>query len=721
MKHTQSLLFLFLVLLMIPASAHAQAWSGIISSSRAVDWTQAGIPGGIPTRTTICATLGTSGQVPTFVQNVTSAQIVSAISSCTNGIVLLNPGTYSGMSGISFGTKSNVTLRGSGADQTLLVFTSGGAGTYNSLIAMQGSSSWANGPPDNVCDWTAGYTPGTKVITLANCGSTTPAVGSLANLKVGTIIMLDQVDELTDTGQIWNCAEGGTLTTPTAAVCANTVQGMEDRTNGPCVLTECQRSQVMHVTVAHINGSQITLSQPLIMPNWRSGQAPQAWFATAATLVGDGLENMSLDNSANVSGSIVFMMDCAQCWVKGVRTIKANRSHVRQIYVYQNEIRDNYFYANQSGGVQAYGVEIADGDYNLNVNNIYQQITDSAPSCTGPCEANVFAYNLNIYDLYASNNWFISGNVMHAAGDAFNLTEGNVGTGVDLDSVHGTHHFESYFRNYFVGWQQHCQSGVCNLNTVPMKFSSGSRYTNSIANVLGEPGYHDTYNCLGSSSTCANRNTSIWEMGATGENVGVPVSGINGYCLDPGCGSHGDYDPQVFSYSMRWGNYDTVTGGVRWCGNSSDTGWSATCSSISEIPTGLASYSNPVPSYGDTGAGQSAMPASFYYSSKPSWFGSASWPIIGPDVSSGNIGMCSGGTYAGAAATSSSQCAGGTLVTAWGSHANANPAMLCYLNIMGGPPDGTGSVLSFNASTCYGQLVSSQLPASPTNLNAIVQ
>ena len=34
------------------------------------------------------------------------------------------------------------------------------------------------------------------------------------------------------------------------------------------------------------------------------------------------------------------------------------------------------------------------------------------------------------------------------------------------------------------------------------------------------------------------------------------------------------------------------------------------------------------------------------------------------------------------------------MVQAFGGHANANPAMNCYLNIMNGPPDGTGGVLS---------------------------
>jgi hypothetical protein len=43
------------------------------------------------------------------------------------------------------------------------------------------------------------------------------------------------------------------------------------------------------------------------------------------------------------------------------------------------------------------------------------------------------------------------------------------------------------------------------------------------------------------------------------------------------------------------------------------------------------------------------------------------------------------------------------LATGWAGHANANPALNCYLNVLGGAPDGSGSVITnFNAASCYG-------------------
>ncbi len=99
MKSKQSLPFLA-VLLCLSGALHAQSWSGIIDPSRAADWTNPGVVGGIPSRTTICATLN---------PGATAAQISSAIASCPSGqVVFLNAGTYNLSSGIVIANKSNV-------------------------------------------------------------------------------------------------------------------------------------------------------------------------------------------------------------------------------------------------------------------------------------------------------------------------------------------------------------------------------------------------------------------------------------------------------------------------------------------------------------------------------------------------------------------------------------------------------------------------------------
>ncbi len=185
------MLLFSLILLCLPtySQAQTQPWSGIIDPSRAIDWTNVGTPGGIPNRTITCATLD---------PGATAAEINDAIASCPSGqVVKLNAGTYNLSSGIVFNNKSDVTLRGAGPDQTFLIFTGGNAcgGLGGDLCFINGDANWS-GDPRNVANWTAGYAVGATSITLDDT----------TNLQVGSLLILDQLDDsTTDTGEIWVC------------------------------------------------------------------------------------------------------------------------------------------------------------------------------------------------------------------------------------------------------------------------------------------------------------------------------------------------------------------------------------------------------------------------------------------------------------------------------------------------------------------------------------
>ena len=537
MKRVQLLLFLLLAFLTFPAALHAQAWSGIIDPSRAVDWSGAGIPGGIPVRTTQCGSTiaAYSGAATT---------INTAITNCTAGqFVGLGAGTFNLTSGIQFNGKNNVTLRGQGANSTFLVFTGAGAGFYNSVISLEPSGlNEVNDAENNVCDWTAGYARGTTVITLANCGSTTPAAGSLSNLHVGSIIILDQLDETADTGQIWNCLNS---TTEGGPQCSNNGVGAGgfQRADGTTITcASCTggvmkyRSQQQGVVVTNISGSNITISPGLYMPNWRTGQKPQAWFGTN-TLLGSGIENLSIaagtpngSGGNNTSGASrnIMIGNCDRCYMKGVRSTYANRSHVDILVATRFIVQDSYFFQNIDHASVSYGLETDSGFNGLVVNNIFQQSTDGEPNCNGSCAGNVFAYNFDIDNVWGSAGWMQAGFYAHASGDQFNLWEGNIGPGYTSDDVHGTHHFETLFRNQILGSQlAGCGSSAlntCTAQTLPIDTYAGSRYYNLIANVLGQAGYHTTYtaNCT-VDDTCFNNVTAVYRLGHTGPVKNVPV------------------------------------------------------------------------------------------------------------------------------------------------------------------------------------------------------
>src|SRR5881296_4224703 len=150
-----------LLIALIPAQERLSTYSDaqtspssieIIGADRGIDWSQAGIPGGIPNRANgTCATLN---------PGATATDINNAIAACSNGVVFLNAGAYSLSSGITFSGRSNVTLRGAGPDQTIVTFTGAdpcGGLSANVCIFAPSTIYPGNIPYSNIRNWTAGY------------------------------------------------------------------------------------------------------------------------------------------------------------------------------------------------------------------------------------------------------------------------------------------------------------------------------------------------------------------------------------------------------------------------------------------------------------------------------------------------------------------------------------------------------------------------------------
>ena len=624
LKHWLSILPLALFL---TVAANGQTWSGILHPSRAIDWSQAGVVGGIPARpspASNCATLGTAGQSPSFAQSVTSSQINSAINSCPSGqVVYLNPGTYS-VGGILM--KSGVTLRGAGADQTILNFT----GTYGSCtlsadICFQNGFVWdesaaANGG-SNSATWSSGYAKGATQIVLTGIGS--------AGLSVGQYIYLDQMNDLTDTGNLYVCDDS-----------CSAQGGSAGRKLGH------RRSQVQAVKITACNpsctsGATFTISPGLYASNWRSSQNPGASWS--GTIQNAGIEDLTMNHtSGNSSGGAVVFAAAFNCWLKGVKSY-ANGSWRNHLWVFQsgfNTVQNSYFYGG-GGASLSYGIEARVATSNLYINNIFQHVT--APFVLGTAQGDVVAYNFTINDFY-SGSFMNPGIYTHDAGSLFNLMEGNITAGTRADIIHGGGGLNTAFRNRFIGWES---GKTSQLEAVIIQ--SFNRYYNLVGNVLGRSGTHTTYQ----TTTAQQGSGNIYEL--------------TGDCCD---GTSVGPDPLVASTLMRWGNWDAVSNAVRW--------------QASEVPSALSLYANEVPS-------SQNLPASFFLSSRPSWWPTSKpWPAIGPDITGGNLANAGG-------------------------FANSNPAADCYANVMGGPADGSGTVLSFNANNCYTNMVASR-PQPPSGL-----
>jgi hypothetical protein len=628
---------LMLLVLALPSVAHAQLWAGILHPFRAIDWSSAGIPGGVPNRTFICATLSPGASATQINSAITSCSSNSSALAAGGGVVLLSAGTYS-LSG-QFVLKSNVTLRGAGADQTKIVWTDGGGSACSNPgtehVCFAGSFNYY-AQPQNSAPWTAGYTKGATQITL----------GSTAGLSVGQVLILDQTDDLTDTGGLFI----------TDIIRTDQTFGAACRESGG------RRCQVEYHEVTGIIGNVVTISPGLLMPNWTPARSPGAWWA-ATQIKKAGIEDMSLDRGATTDLIGISFFNAHQCWVKGVRQItgagsSGGRNHVQSQHASNIVIRDSYFYGTRSSSNLSYGVELFAGGNWLVENNMFQHIV--SPLLPGTGVGNVYGYNYSIDHYYVNSSWNMPGPLWaHDAGALMLLAEGNQGTGVVLDNIHGTMGMNTFFRNQWTG-----RDGAAQTNhTHVVEVNAYARYMNFIGNVMGEAGYHTKYETVAPAT--ANCGVSIYALGSR----------------DLQCA--GTADPRVTQTLMRWGNYDVVNNAARFV--------------AAEVPSLDAFFPNVVPV-------SQILPASLYLTAKPWWWRTPwrvpQWPVAGPDVTGGNV---TSGT--GAAST-------------LGGHADKNPARLCYENMPADPAFAAGTVRFFNAATCYTGGTATAPPSTPSQLTA---
>jgi hypothetical protein len=599
---------LFIILLFLSGNAYAQNWSSILDAKRASDWSTAGVEGGIPSATwTQCGTTKAAG--------TSAATINSAIQACpSNTYVQLGAGTFNLNTGLVL--KSNVAIRGMGANQTFLVFSGvNGCNGLQGAVCMAGANEYYGSSEvqpggSQSATWSGGYTQGTTQITLTNVGSN--------GITVGKYIYLDQNNDVATNSGFFVCEK-------TNALCSDEGgAGDPGRTVGGVA-----RQQIQIVKVTGVNGSTYTISPGLRAPNWSSSYSPGAWWASSM-ITRSGVENLSMDISSTGSDTnTVVMMNANNVWVSGCRLVKnctnCSRNQIWMWQVARASVLDNYFYG-QTGQSVSYGVESYMASDCLIQNNIFQHTP--APMLLHSNQGSVYGYNFTTNNTYDDGNtpkyhWQIQSIIAHSAGVNHNLFEGNVVSGIGGDAIHGNPVMNTAFRNYLFG------KDVNRIdNTNPVMFEAWARYWNVVGNVLGTPGYHNTYS--------GYSDTAIYLPGA-------------------GRGSISN-DSVLTTTLMKWGNYDTVNAAVRWQ-TAEDGHTAATYPALSNA--------------------SQTLPASFYLSAKPSWWPSGkAWPPIGPDVTGGSIANLGG-------------------------HVHTIPAQDCYLNVMGGPADGTGGVLSFNASACY--------------------
>jgi len=672
------------ILLFLPQIAHGQLWSGVLSSSRAIDWTPntKGVQGGIPSASwTQCgstiAAYGTSSSPGS------PATIQSAVDACgANTYLQLGAGSFYLSGSIQVCSKHNFEIRGLGANTTFIYSygltavencqdSGDQCGGLDAIICFIGdyndTGTQANGP----VNWTAGYSQGTSVITLA----------SVPNLVIGNPIILDQLLDTIDTGTWFEqiATTGGNPYTSPGLPGPYTYNGGPVRAGRGLthvyIVAGCNGSTTIGTACSGTNVA-VTITPALEEPNWNSALSPQAWWASSpSTYV--GVQNLAIDGAndgcgANNSYGIAFW-NAANVWEQGVRDTNECYEHVGITESARATIRNNYFFLARFAATSSYGVGMYASSDSLIENNIAQAIAGAFITNEGTV-GNVIDYNFEINGYYSVTGAFVIPMMnYHGVASDLGLLEGNIGSRLDADTVHGTGNAGTMFRNYASGMNVVCWEsttgpggdyasylestwGTCTNSVYPIQVDPFHRFFNIIGNVLGTTGVTTNYQ-TNSSQTIGN--DVVYFLGQSYQGDIPPT-----------------YDTTVVQTLYRWGNCDNTNGG------NGGTAFTACQFNSAEVPVtaNLATSQQP---YAQFVPSNHTLPASFIYSSKPSWWPSGKpWPIIGPDVSGGNISGVNGEVY-------------------------TNPAEDCYNSLSGSTSNGTGGPFPFSASACYGNSSSS--------------
>jgi len=471
-----------------------------LAEDRRIDWSRAGVPDGIPARTTVCATLGTPGGDRSTRQTVTRTQINDAIARCPDDqVVFLNPGTYDLTGDPNNGDgillmRSRVTLRGAGPDQTLLRFS----GSADERIRI-GQSPWDPPAPVTVLGWIAGYDKGTTQLTLD---------GPVPASQVGGIICFDQLYDGVDVRLV----------------------GASGRQSPSWLSRDGNRPLQQCAIATAVDGNTVTISPGLSSPYWRASQAPQLWFMPKSSQVHfSGVEDLAVDPASSGGEDTIHFNNTYACWIRNVETMHMQRRAIVIRHSLNAEVRDSFIHGHTNDCTDGGAIEVgrrAVSDVLLE-NNIFYDV--AAALYNEAASGNVVAYNYGVYFPYCVSGWLAETLNTHGAHPNMILIEGNQISQFVADDVYDPTSHITIFRNRFSGYDEGKTGG-----TVAISFVRWSDYFAAVGNVLGTPGFHDQY-----------------DERLTGSGGGQSIFSFLYF----------DGFPRGL---LRGGNYDTVSGRVIW-------------------------------------------------------------------------------------------------------------------------------------------------------------
>ena len=556
------------------------------------NWRMAGMlsVGGIPNRTTVCATVTPRGS-----GKDDTADIQNAIDSCPAGeVVSLSAGTFMIAEGNSVLIDQGISLRGAGPGTTILTRRGGAKlGSYQpgknpSPMIILGPERWNN------------TTTATRLTADVAHGKNSVQVASAAGFSVGQIVLLDEASgagwqpDVEGLGKIWAAPDYRVVWQkhdpwqPYIDDFTKKQYPYQQGTAG-CWFSNCDRPTAEMHRITVISGNTITFDSPVTI-SYRTSHKAQLYYFQTPLAEQAGVEQMTVEHGDD--DNIDFLW-CAYCWAYNVESTLWLGAGFGVSDSFRVEL--NEFYVHKPvwpvPGGGGYNISLENASSEILIWNGISVLANKVMVGRSAGAGSVTAYNyMDMGFDGGTDAWQEIGlNNSHMTGSHHMLFEGNQSFNIDSDETHGNAIYNTFFRNYTTGFRAKFTDYLDGTVVDDIKQQS----TNGPLRTAGPHAY------------------SYWNN-LVGNVFGVPEK-MKGFIYGDQVLSDGDwppqilmmgwddepdyvYDAQVLSNNLVDGNYDYRTHKVHWA--QSDT--------------------------------KHTLPNSLFLKSAPAFFAGYSWPWVDP-------------------------------------------------------------------------------------------
>jgi len=493
------------------ASRPAVAVADVMPPERRTTWNP-GIPGGIPARTTVCATVSAAAY-GNGVMDAT-AGIQAAIDACPpDEVVRLSAGEFAVNGTDPIRINKGIVLRGAGASQTRLTKTTT---TANPLILIGERWLQEAGSVDLTAD--------------APKGANSVQVKSAAGFSVGQLVV---VDETTDDSYVY----WGT----NAAVAPGGP--------GRGWFTRYDRPVGQMLEIASISGNAVSFTTPLHIAFDTAHRAQITRYTIPYGAKYAGVEDLYVRGGQDDNVTLRFAL---YSWVKGVESDWSMGDSFALDSCLRCVLRDSYAHdtPNPYPGGAGYMLSLATYTADSLVENNIFMNGNKVMVMRASGGGNVIAYNY--FDNGHIGNdlgWMETGlNASHLTCPHFELFEGNQAFNIDGDDTWGGAVYNTFFRNHATG-KRRSYADINSRRAIGLMY--GHYWYSFVGNVLGTPdqqpapysgfAYEDLY-------PWENDPIGLWRLGYTPQDWKAPP------------------DARVVSTTHRHANFDYATNAVQWAG-----------------------------------------------------------------------------------------------------------------------------------------------------------